>query len=170
MGIRDRIEQTAPAIRQDPVFAAATFAAGCFWGVEESFRLVPGVVDVTSGYAGGAVESPTYEQVSSGSTGHAESVRVIYNPAIVSYRELLRVFWEIHDPTQVGGQGPDMGSQYRSIIFYHDERQRLEAEASKAELNQSGRLSMPVATEILPAADFWPAEEYHQRFVEKNQS
>jgi len=169
MGIRDSIGFTT-SVRQDPVFATATFAAGCFWGVEESFRQVRGVVDVTSGYAGGLVENPTYSQVSTGRTGHAESVRIIYNPAIVSYEELLRVFWKVHDPTQLDKQGPDIGSQYRSIIFYHDEQQRLAAEASKEALEQSGRLTSPVVTEIEPAGDFWPAEEYHQRFFEKNRS
>lgn len=168
MGIRDNIEQVATRVRQDPVFATATFAAGCFWGVEEAFRRVPGVVDVTSGYAGGTLENPTYHQVSTGRTGHAESVQVVYNPAVVPYEELLHVFWEIHDPTQLDQQGPDVGSQYRSIIFYHDEKQRLAAEASKAALEESGRISHPVVTEIVPAVDFWPAEEYHQRFFEKN--
>ncbi len=168
MGIRDSVEQGTRSVKQDPVFATAMFAAGCFWGVEQAFRQVPGVVDVTAGYAGGSATTPTYHQVSTGRTGHAESVRVTYNPAIVSYKELLKAFWEMHDPTQVGGQGPDMGSQYRSIIFYNDDQQRLEAEASKAALQQSGRLRRPIVTEIVPAGDFWPAEEYHQRFFEKN--
>ncbi len=168
MGMRDSREPGVQSVKQDPVFATAMFAAGCFWGVEQAFRQIPGVVDVTSGYAGGAAADPTYHQVSTGRTGHAESVRVVFNPAIVSYRELLRAFWEMHDPTQVGGQGPDMGSQYRSIIFYHDEKQRVEAEASKEGLERSGRLSRPIVTEIVPAGEFWPAEEYHQRFFEKN--
>jgi len=160
----DRIETGTRGVKQDPVFKTATFAAGCFWGVEEAFRQVPGVVDVIVGYAGGTVESPTYEQVCSGLTGHAEAVRVMYNPAIVSYEALLAVFWATHDPTQVDGQGPDIGSQYRSVIFYHDEQQRLVAENSKAALDRSGSLNGPVATEILPVGRFWPAEEYHQRF------
>jgi peptide-methionine (S)-S-oxide reductase len=168
MGVRDSKEPGAHGVKQDPVFSTAMFAAGCFWGVEQAFRQIPGVVDVTSGYAGGGAASPTYHQVSTGRTGHAESVRVVFNPAIVSYQELLRAFWEMHDPTQVGGQGPDMGSQYRSIIFYSDEKQRDQAEASREALERAGHVKRPIVTEIMPAGEFWPAEEYHQRFFEKN--
>ena len=128
---------------------------------------MPGVVDVTVGYAGGSAEHPTYEQVCAGLTGHAESVRVVYNPALVSYETLLSVFWHAHDPTQVDRQGPDIGAQYRSVIFYHDEQQRETAEDSKALLDGSGVLNAPVVTEIVPAGQFWPAEEYHQRFHAK---
>ena len=153
--------------RQDPVFKTATFAAGCFWGVEHAFRQVPGVADVSVGYTGGDLNSPSYEQVCSGTTGHAESVLVTYNPAIVSYTQLLDVYWSVHDPTQLNRQGPDVGSQYRSAIFYHDEQQKVEAEASMAELAGSGRLNDRIVTQIVPAKDFWPAEEYHQRFFDK---
>lgn len=154
-------------LRQDPTLKTATFAAGCFWGVEQAFRDVRGVVDVVSGYTGGHVSDPTYEMVCSGTTGHAEAVSVTYNPAIVSYESLLDVFWSTHDPTQLNRQGPDVGTQYRSAIFVHDEGQRSSAEASKHELERSGRLSSPVVTEIVTAGPFWRAEEYHQRFLDK---
>jgi peptide-methionine (S)-S-oxide reductase len=126
------------------------------------------VESVTVGYAGGSTEHPTYEQVCTGLTGHAESVQVLFDPLKTSYTTLLRVFWELHDPTQLNRQGPDVGSQYRSAVFYHDEQQKAEAQQSKRELEQSGRLSGPIVTEIVPAGRFWPAEEYHQRFLEKN--
>jgi peptide-methionine (S)-S-oxide reductase len=157
------LEGVVHSVRQDPVFKNATFAAGCFWGIEEAFRRVQGVVDVVVG----TVEGPTYEQVCSGRTGHAESVRVVYNPAIVSYETLLRTFWGAHDPTQLNRQGPDIGTQYRSIIFYHDDEQRSAAEASKAALALSGKAAGPVVTEILPVGPFWRAEEYHQRYLAK---
>lgn len=153
--------------KQDPVLETATFAAGCFWGVEHAFRQVPGVADVTAGYTGGELTNPSYDQVCSGTTGHAESVLVTYNPAIVSYAQLLDVYWSVHDPTQLDRQGPDVGSQYRSAIFYHDEQQKAEAEASMASLEGSGRLSNRIVTRIVPAKRFWPAEEYHQRFFDK---
>lgn len=146
----------------------ATFAAGCFWGVEAAFREVPGVIDAESGYTGGTTEDPTYEEVCAGGTGHAEAVRVTWDPARVSYGELLDVFWRIHDPTQRNRQGPDVGAQYRSAIFVEDADQRAAAEASKAALEASGRLSRPVATEIVAAGPFWRAEEYHQRYHEKH--
>lgn len=145
----------------------ATFGAGCFWGVESAFREVDGVVDAAVGYAGGHTEKPTYEEVCSGRTGHAEVVRVEYDPDRVSYDDLLEVFWRIHDPTQVDRQGPDVGSQYRSVIFAHSEEQRERARASKERLDASGRLGRPVATAIEPAGPFWRAEEYHQRYFEK---
>lgn len=145
----------------------ATFAAGCFWGVEVTFRNVPGVTDAQVGYMGGALENPSYEDVCTGRTGHAEVVQVTYDPERVGYEELLDVFWAAHDPTQKDRQGPDVGTQYRSAIFYHDESQRKAAEASKARLEASGRLRRSVATEIAPAAPFWRAEEYHQRYLEK---
>jgi len=129
---------------------------------------VVGVESVTVGYAGGRTEHPTYEQVCTGLTGHAESVHVLFDPSKVSYVALLQVFWRLHDPTQLNRQGPDIGSQYRSVVFYHDEQQKTEAQQSKRELEQSGRLSGPVMTEIVPAGRFWPAEEYHQRWCEKN--
>ena len=145
----------------------ATFGAGCFWGVEAAFRKVDGVVDTAVGYSGGHTTNPTYEDVCSHTTGHAEVVQVTFDPARVSYEELLEVFWRIHDPTQVNRQGPDIGDQYRSVIFYHSGEQRRIAEESRAALEASGRLSRPVATKIEPAQTFWRAEEYHQRYYEK---
>lgn len=145
----------------------ATFGAGCFWGVEAAFRKVDGVVETAVGYSGGHTANPTYEDVCSHTTGHAEVVQVTFDPSKVSYRQLLDVFWSIHDPTQVNRQGPDIGDQYRSVIFYHSEEQRRAAEESKAVLEASGRLDRPVATKIEPAKTFWRAEEYHQRYYEK---
>jgi peptide-methionine (S)-S-oxide reductase len=145
----------------------ATFAAGCFWGVESAFRQVPGVVDAAVGYTGGPKANPTYEDVCSDETGHAEAVEVEFDPARVTYEQLLNVFWENHDPTQKNRQGPDVGTQYRSAIFFHSPEQRAAAEASKAKLDSSGKYRRPVVTEIVPAARFWRAEEYHQRYLEK---
>ncbi len=147
--------------------ATATFAAGCFWGVEAAFRRVSGVVDAKVGYTGGHTDEPTYEQVCSKTTGHAEAVEVQFDPAKISYDGLLQVFWNCHDPTQLNRQGPDVGDQYRSSIFYHDEAQRVAAEASTRALEESGRFARPIVTEITPAGPFWPAEEYHQRYLEK---
>ena len=143
----------------------AVFAAGCFWGVEAKFRAVPGVADARSGYAGGRLENPTYRQVCGGDTGHAEAVEVVYDPAAVSYDQLLEVFWNLHDPTQKNRQGPDVGSQYRSAIFFHGEAQRAAAEESRE--REQERRSRPIATEIAAAGTFWPAEDYHQRYLEK---
>ncbi len=145
----------------------ATFAAGCFWGVEETFRQIRGVESTRVGYAGGRVPNPTYEQVCTDRTGHAEAVEVEFDPARVSYSDLLRVFWEMHDPTTPNRQGPDVGSQYRSVIFFHTPQQESAARASKDELERSGRFRRPIVTEIVPAADFYPAEEYHQRYLAK---
>jgi len=145
----------------------ATFGAGCFWGVESSFRELPGVLGATCGYAGGTVADPTYQAVCTGRTGHAEVVAVRYDPATVSYERLLDAFWEMHDPSQVDRQGPDVGRQYRSVIFYHTPAQRDAAEKSKARLGASGRFSRPIATTIEPAPAFYPAEDYHQRYFEK---
>jgi peptide-methionine (S)-S-oxide reductase len=153
--------------RQRDDLKTATFAAGCFWGVEAAFRQTPGVIATTVGFCGGQAASPTYRQVCAGGTGHAESVEVVYDPDQVSYEELLEVFWGCHDPTQVDRQGPDVGSQYRSVIFFHDDRQRAAAEASRERLEESGRLRGPLATRIEPASDFWRAEDYHQRYLEK---
>lgn len=144
----------------------ATFAGGCFWCVEEAFDEVPGVVSTISGYTGGRAENPTYEQVSSGNTGHIESVNVIFDPEMVSYDRLLRVFWHNVDPTDEAGQFCDRGSQYVSVIYVRNERQRGLAEASKRELESTR--SFPIVTPILPATTFWPAEEYHQGYYEKN--
>jgi peptide-methionine (S)-S-oxide reductase len=145
----------------------ATFGAGCFWGIEAAFRQVPGVVDVAVGYSGGRTENPTYRDVCTDRTGHAEVVEVDYDPEKVSYDQLLDVFWTIHDPTTMNRQGPDIGSQYRSAVFYHDEGQHAEAVASRDRAQASGRFSRPIVTEITPASPFYRAEEYHQRYFEK---
>lgn len=146
----------------------ATFAAGCFWGPEARFRALDGVLDAEVGYTGGATEDPDYRSVCAGGTGHAEAVRLTYDPARISYEDLLEAFWQMHDPTQENRQGVDVGSQYRSAIFTHDDEQQKAAERSSRELEASGRLSGPIATEIRPAAPFWRAEEYHQGYLEKH--
>ena len=146
----------------------ATFAAGCFWGVEAAFRSVKGVTSVTVGYTGGTLESPTYEDVCTDRTGHAEAVEVEYDPRVVSYQQLLDVFWNLHDPTTPNRPGPDVGSQYRSAIFYHTPEQAAAARAAKDRLEREGRYAQPVVTEIVPVAAFWRAEEYHQRYYEKH--
>ena len=145
----------------------ATFGAGCFWGVEAAFRRVPGVLDAVSGYAGGHTENPSYRDVCTDRTGHAEVVQVTFDPAKVSYEQLLEVFWKIHDPTQVNRQGPDFGTQYRTAIFYHSPEQEATARRSKQALEASARFRQSIATEITPAGPFWRAEEYHQRYLEK---
>lgn len=150
--------------------AKAMFAAGCFWGVEETFRKVPGVTDVAVGYSGGSSSDPSYDQVCSGSTGHAEVVMVEFDQRKVDYDELLEVFWECHDPTQVNRQGADVGSQYRSAIFTFDSDQDAVARESKHGHDASGRYARPIATEILPAGPFWRAEEFHQRYLAKRQA
>jgi len=162
----------APALarsvqRASDTLRTATFAGGCFWCVEEAFDAVPGVVSTTSGYTGGRVRNPTYEEVSSGTTGHVEAVQVKYDPSRVSYEELLRVFWRNIDPTDPGGQFCDRGPQYRSVIFYHDDEQRRIAERSKAELERSGRFPR-IVTEIRPAGPFFRAEEEHQDYYRRN--
>lgn len=145
----------------------ATFGAGCFWGVEAAFRSVPGVVSTQVGYAGGHTKSPTYQDVCTDRTGHAEVVEVEYDPAQVSYERLLDVFWAAHDPTQLNRQGPDVGTQYRSVIFCHTPAQQEAARASKARLEASGRYARPVVTRIEAAGEFWRAEDYHQQYLEK---
>jgi len=145
----------------------ATFAAGCFWQVEEAFRKAKGVVAARVGYSGGREENPSYEKVCTGNTGHAEAVEVTYNPAIISYEKLLDIFWNLHDPTQINRQGPDVGDQYRSAIFYHNEKQKDSAEASKKKLEERQKYSKKIATLILPVERFFEAEEYHQRYLEK---
>ncbi|MBI4836736.1 MAG: peptide-methionine (S)-S-oxide reductase MsrA [Candidatus Abawacabacteria bacterium] len=145
----------------------ATFGAGCFWGVEETFRKVPGVVETTVGYEGGVTESPTYDDVCAKNTGHAEVVQVIYDPQQISYEALLDVFWQNHNPTTYNRQGPDVGSQYRSVIFYHTPEQKLAAEISKDVLDKSGKFNRAVVTQIVPAQPFYRAEEYHQRYLSK---
>jgi peptide-methionine (S)-S-oxide reductase len=147
--------------------AKAMFGAGCFWGVEEEFRKVPGVLATAVGYAGGKTDNPTYEDVCSDETGHAEVVEVEYDPARVSYDQLLDIFWSGHNPTTLNRQGPDVGSQYRSAIFFHTPDQQAAAKASKERLEKSGRFNRPIVTEITPAGRFWRAEDYHQRYFEK---
>ena len=144
----------------------ATFAGGCFWGVEHLFNEIPGVVDAVSGYAGGTLDSPTYEQVCSGRTGHAEAVQVTYDPAKLTYDELLNAFWNMHDPTTLNRQGPDRGHQYRSAIFFHNAEQ--EAAARKSAVEAQRYFDRPIVTEIVPAPRFWPAEDYHQRYFDKH--
>jgi len=146
----------------------ASFAAGCFWGVEARFRELPGVLDAVSGYMGGHAENPSYKQVCTGDTGHAETVQVTFDDAQVGYAELLDLFFDMHNPTTLNRQGPDFGSQYRSVVFWHDPQQRVLAEQKIAELNASGKWPDPVVTQVVPADRFWRAEEYHQRYFEKN--
>lgn len=145
----------------------ATFGAGCFWGVEESFRQIPGVVDAAVGYEGGNRENPTYEDVCTDRTGHAEVVEVTFDPNVISYERLLAHFFEMHDPTQLNRQGPDVGRQYRSVIFAHGEAQAEIARAELAKLQASGRFRRPIATAIEPATTFWRAEDYHQQYLAK---
>ncbi len=147
--------------------AKATFAAGCFWGVELTFRQLPGVLSTRVGYTGGDFANPTYQDVCTDRTGHAEAVEVEFDPAKVFYEKLLDVFWENHDPTQLNRQGPDVGTQYRSAIFYHSPEQAAEARASKEQVERAHRFSKPVVTQILPAAEFFQAEDYHQQYLEK---
>ena len=145
----------------------ATFAAGCFWGVEDAFRRVKGVVSTRVGYTGGHFENPTYEDVCTGLTGHAEAIEILFDPSMVSYDELLDVFWSIHDPTTLNRQGPDTGSQYHSAIFYHSQEQEKAAVLSKEKLQSSGRYINDIVTEITNASYFYPAEDYHQQYFEK---
>ncbi|MGD1003803.1 MAG: peptide-methionine (S)-S-oxide reductase MsrA [Methanoregulaceae archaeon] len=146
----------------------ATFGAGYFWGVEAAFRKVPGVVDTAVGYMGGTLHEPTYRDVCTNMTGHAEVVALIFDPSQISYGKLLDVFWSIHDPTTPNRQGVDIGTQYRSVIFYHSKEQKKSAEESKERISKSDRFKHPIVTEIIPAQTFWRAEEYHQRYHEKH--
>ena len=158
----------APAIQPEDVpegLDLAAFAAGCFWGVEEFFLEVPGVVDAVSGYEGGFVANPSYEQVCSGSTGHAEAVLVTFDPTVVTYPELLEAFWRHHNPTTPNRQGPDRGTQYRSAVFTYNHEQELQAKESIDQFQ--GRFKRPIVTEVVPATTFWPAEAYHQRYTER---
>ena len=145
----------------------ATFAAGCFWGVEESFRVLDGVQETAVGYMGGDLDNPSYEDVCGKGTGHAEVVQLKFDSSVISYGELLEVFWNCHNPTTLNRQGPDVGSQYRSGIFYHNDEQKMLAENSKKTLDESGKLDSPVVTEITEAGTFWRAEEYHQQYFMK---
>ena len=147
--------------------AKATFAAGCFWGVEATFRQLPGVISTRVGYTGGNSPNPTYKEVCTDTTGHAEAVEIDYDPAKLSYDKLLEVFWENHDPTQLNRQGPDWGKQYRSAIFFHTPEQESAAKASKEHLENSRRFSKPIVTQIVPAVSFFEAEDYHQQYLEK---
>ena len=146
----------------------ATFAAGCFWGVEAAFRDLEGVISTAVGYTGGSTTNPTYEEVCTDRTGHAEAVEVVYDPKVVSFEELLDLFWSIHDPTTMNRQGPDVGSQYRSAIFFHDPEQEVAARAKMERLQSSGLYRREIVTEIVPASEFYRAEEYHQQYFEKH--
>ena len=152
---------------EKPIIQKADFGGGCFWGVEEVFRTLPGVVKTTVGYEGGHVDKPTYEQVCSHTTGHAETVQVEFDPSKIAYEHLLEVFFTHHDPTQMNRQGLDVGDNYRSVIFYHNQEQRGAAEAKIAELNKSAKFSSPIVTQVVPAQTFWHAEEYHQQYLHK---
>jgi peptide-methionine (S)-S-oxide reductase len=145
----------------------ATFGAGCFWGVEATFRQTPGVVSTSVGYMGGTLDNPTYQDVCTDKTGHAEAVQVVYDPSKLSYDDLLKIFWQNHDPTTLNRQGPDIGTQYRSVIFYHTPEQEAAAKASKQALERTGAFKRPIVTEIVPASSFWRAEDYHQQYLEK---
>lgn len=153
--------------QDEKTYKEAYFAAGCFWGVEARFMDTEGVIETQVGYTGGHQAQPTYRQVCSDATGHAEAVRVVYDPQVIAYTELLNIFWQMHDPTQLNRQGPDVGSQYRSAIFYTGPEQKSLAEESKARLEQSGKHKKAIATEIKPFEKFWPAEEYHQQYFKK---
>lgn len=151
------------------IMEKATFGAGCFWGVEASFQNIDGVASTTVGYMGGDFKNPTYEDVCTDKTGHAEVVHITYDPSIISYEKLLDIFWDIHNPTQRNRQGPDHGTQYRSVVFYHTDQQKKIAEQSKTKLEESKKYKRkPIVTEITPAKEFYPAEEYHQKYVEKH--
>jgi peptide-methionine (S)-S-oxide reductase len=156
-----------PFDHADMTTEKATFGAGCFWGVEETFRNLNGVTSTAVGYAGGTKENPTYEDVCTDETGHAEAVQVEFDPAQIGYEELLDVFWSNHNPTTMNRQGPDVGSQYRSVIFYHSPEQKTAAEASKTKLEKSGRFPRPIVTQIEPVPKFWRGEEYHQLYLAK---
>jgi peptide-methionine (S)-S-oxide reductase len=145
----------------------ATFGAGCFWQIEEMYRTVPGVISATSGYEGGNLNNPTYQDVCTDESGHAEMVEIEYDPALVNYETLLDIFWNNHNPTTINRQGPDIGTQYRSAIFFHSPEQEKIAKESKAKLDASGKFRKPIVTEITPASTFWKAEEYHQKYLFK---
>lgn len=168
MNLNAKQEEKNKIVSSTEKYEKAIFAGGCFWCMEPPFDTLEGVLLTTSGYIGGAKENPTYEEISTGQTGHAEAVEVLYDPIKVTYTELLRVFWENIDPTTPNRQFADIGTQYRSAIFYHNEEQKKLAEASKAELGMSGKYDAPIITEIAPASSFYKAEEYHQNYYQKN--
>lgn len=162
--VMDMSEKEITSVKTD----TATFGAGCFWCVEAVFQELDGVMSVSSGYMGGAVKNPTYKEVCTGQTGHAEVARIIYDPAKISFADLLEVFWKTHDPTTLNRQGADVGTQYRSVVFYHSEEQKTEAESYKKKLDESGAWDKPLVTEISPAEIFYEAEEYHQNYYTQN--
>jgi methionine-S-sulfoxide reductase len=163
-----KMPQAEAANTQSDDKAVATLSGGCFWGVQELVRKLPGVLKTTVGYTGGDTEKPGYEQVHTGSTGHAEAVQIVYDPKVISYESILRYFFRLHDPTTPNRQGNDRGTQYRSAIFYHSEEQRRVAERVKAEVDRSGKWPAKVVTQIVPASSFYPAEEYHQDYLQKH--
>jgi peptide-methionine (S)-S-oxide reductase len=162
----DQIDETSPADAKD--LQTATFGSGCFWCTEGIFQQIHGVHSVVSGYSGGHVANPTYEKVCSGATGHAEVVQITFDPNLISYTELLEAFWRTHDPTTLNRQGNDVGTQYRSAIFYHSEEQRQLAESIQQQLDSSGSFDRPIVTEIVPFREFYPAEKYHQNYFDLN--
>lgn len=165
---QDPNQNSKALAKDDSSIETVLFAAGCFWGVEEAFRTLPGVLKTTVGYSGGASSDPTYREVCAGTTGHAEVVEIRFDPSMISFRQLLDVFWASHDPTQLNRQGPDVGSQYRSAIFYSSNEQAELARQTKAALSTSSRYNRPIVTEISLASTFWPAEEYHQQYLVKH--
>ena len=168
MGYGDKKISGVTNMVENEKLKKATFGSGCFWCTEAVFEMVEGVHSVVSGYAGGNVENPTYEQVCSGSTGHAEVIQITYDPGIITYDEILQIFWKTHDPTTLNRQGNDVGTQYRSVIFYHDDEQKQLAEKYKKELDTSGAWKNPIITEIVPLPVFYKAEDYHQNYYENN--
>ena len=165
--LRESLGAEMDSVRSKEMSEIATFGAGCFWGIEAAFQQVPGVVETAVGYSGGETLNPTYQDVCTDETGHAEVVQVTFDPAKVSYEQLLDVFWKVHDPTQVNRQGPDFGTQYRTAIFFHSPEQEAIAKKSREALEASGKLKRPIATEITSAATFYRAEEYHQKYLQK---
>ena len=162
-------DEQAASTQTKPAPALATFAGGCFWCMQSEFDALPGILSTTVGYTGGSNPNPTYEEVSSGTTGHAEAIQIAYDPSKTGYEQLLDIFWSNIDPTQLNGQFADHGSQYRTAVFYHSEKQQRLAQASKERLQRSGKFEGPIVTDITPASAFYPAEEYHQRYYKKNQ-
>lgn len=161
-----RMENATPSLPVESNYAQATFGSGCFWCTEAVFKELKGVQSVQSGYSGGLIPNPTYRQICTGTTGHAEVIQVTYDPNTISYPELLEVFWKTHDPTTLNRQGNDVGTQYRSVVFYHNDEQRKQAETYKQKLDAAGAFADPIVTEISPLTEFYPAEDYHQDYYE----